>query len=254
MKHILIILFLINALFSSCGDGMDILFSEEKEEKTQDEIIPSDDQQTQNRDEGVLKIAIDPSCGIWFASELYLDTYAADPDINGEFAQVVNLLIAIATDPNNLVLIKEKIAEYRTINPALFNPLIVDSVSIDITDGMPDAIHAFWSNENLYMKIQNDYKAGYYNLTLKAINNNVLGSLPAGYTSFQLDVVDGASATLGTITIPAGCTEYNSGSIQIYLGTGDSTLNLLWKNDVDDGNYDDSNIQIKDIGLVFVSE
>ena len=120
-------------------------------------------------------------------------------------------------------------------------------------------IHTYWANQNLYLQVRNNDKAGWYKLIVVAKNYNGADSgfkLPEDYKFFNLTVRNETTGkSLGGIHIKASDIRYNRGKLLVYLPAGNTDFNILWTNDsyTPDKKWD-ANIQIKRVALKFHGE
>ncbi|HPB83188.1 MAG TPA: hypothetical protein PK200_14210 [Spirochaetota bacterium] len=114
-------------------------------------------------------------------------------------------------------------------------------------------IYTNWANENLYLNVRNNCKAGWFKLSVQAGNHGSL-SLPDFYTNFNLTVRnENTSRYLGGMLIKAQDNGWQWGDMLVYLEKGDTRLNLLWTNDAYKENVYDANIEIKQVKLQYQS-
>ncbi len=106
-----------------------------------------------------------------------------------------------------------------------------------------------WANEDLYLNISNNRRPGWYQLEVTAKNR---GKLPDFYDNFSLLVKNETTGTeIGGIVVEASDTQYNKGRTLVYLGEGDTKLNLLWTNDAYKSGEYDANINIREVTLQY---
>lgn len=112
-------------------------------------------------------------------------------------------------------------------------------------------IHTYWANQNLYFKVLDNCKAGWYKLIVIAKNYGD-SPLPDFYKNFNVSVRNEDSGeNLGGIHVGASDAMYNRGRMLVRLEEGDTLLNLLWTNDAYRIGEYDANIQIRRVILKY---
>jgi len=108
-----------------------------------------------------------------------------------------------------------------------------------------------WANQNLYLNVRNNCKAGWFKLRVQAGNHGTLG-LPDFYTNFNLTLRnENTDRYVGGMLIKAKDNGWQWGDMLVYLDKGDTRLNLLWTNDAYKENVYDANIEIKQVQLQY---
>jgi hypothetical protein len=95
------------------------------------------------------------------------------------------------------------------------------------TVDVPVGIHTYWANEDLFLDVKNNCKAGWYRLRMEARNYD--GKLPDFYSHFAVMVKNQRTDKwVGGLLIKASDNNYQTGSMLVYLPEGNTRLNLLW--------------------------
>jgi|GEM_PF-1986929 len=110
-----------------------------------------------------------------------------------------------------------------------------------------------WADQNLYLKVRNNCKPGWYKLVVVA--KNIHGPLPDFYSRFNVTVRNETTGKyVGGIFVKASDKKYHRGRTLVYLPAGNTDLNLLWTNDAYQQGVYDANIQINKVVLKYAGE
>lgn len=136
------------------------------------------------------------------------------------------------------------------------------SLSLDTTGGKwytPEAknkgqakkstgIYTYWQSQKLTLRVRNNCDAGWYQLRVKA--SNIQGPLPDFYDSFNITVQNEITGRqLGGIFVKASDNAPHQGLLWVYLGAGDTNLDLIWTNDAYEEGVYDANLLIEGVAL-----
>ncbi len=109
-------------------------------------------------------------------------------------------------------------------------------------------VYTFWQNQKLTLRIRNNCDAGWYQLRVKASNIN--GPLPDFYDAFNITVQNEVTGRqLGGLFIKADDKAAHQGLLWVYLGAGDTSLDLIWTNDAYEKGEYDANLHIEAVAL-----
>ena len=115
--------------------------------------------------------------------------------------------------------------------------------------GVAAAIHTYWANQNLFLRVKDNCQAGWYRLVVTAKNTE--GPLPTWYKKFNI-TVRAATGVLGGLNINASDSKFSRGSMLVHLPKGNAELNLVWTNDAFESGQYDANISLGDVSLHYV--
>ncbi|MDY6934291.1 MAG: hypothetical protein SVZ03_08735 [Spirochaetota bacterium] len=223
------------------GDTTDVAQTDDESEKgddTTDTPTPEIAEPT---------VTLDSSSGRWYKSPKQKlvddETYTKHIALIKKYrSQIKDLKVRKKESGVDVAAIKDEIKKYRS--------LIKKSRLVIGYGKHQKGIHTFWSNENLFLRIRDNQRAGWYKIVMVA--KNIKGPLSEKYSHFNITVWNETNGKqVGGMNIMASDNRYHRDKMFVYLDEGDTDLNLLWSNDYYVKEKYDANIQIKKVRIKY---